>query len=115
MRGLRALLLVTAAVFLLASGKPETEWKQLFNGKDLSGWKHVGPGEMTVGDGLIETHGGMGLLYWTGGKIGHFKLRVIFKVRDFKDTSGVYIPISLQPRVPLLPIHFGVACDMDNH
>ena len=41
------------------------EWKQLFNGKDLVGWKHVGPGEMTVEDGLIQTHGGMGLLYWT--------------------------------------------------
>ena len=41
-------------------------WKQLFNGKDLTGWKHVGPGSMTVNEGLIETHGGMGLLYWTG-------------------------------------------------
>ena len=27
------------------------EWKQLFDGKDLMGWKHVGPGEMTVEDG----------------------------------------------------------------
>ena len=36
------------------------EWKQLFDGKDLVGWKHVGPGEMTVEDGLIRTHGGMG-------------------------------------------------------
>ena len=24
------------------------EWTQLFNGKDLSGWKHVGPGGETV-------------------------------------------------------------------
>jgi len=31
------------------------EWQQLFNGKDLSGWKHVGPGEMTVENGLIRT------------------------------------------------------------
>ena len=38
------------------------EWKQLFNGKDLVGWKHVGPGEMTVQDGIIKTSGGMGLL-----------------------------------------------------
>ena len=39
------------------------EWQQLFNGKDLTGWKHVGPGGDTVEDGLIRTHGGMGLLY----------------------------------------------------
>ena len=45
------------------------EWQQLFNGKDLTGWKHVGPGEMTMEDGLIQTHGGMGLLYYTGGEI----------------------------------------------
>ena len=27
------------------------KWRQLFNGKDLSGWKHVGNGYMTVEDG----------------------------------------------------------------
>ena len=47
-------------------GDPD-KWQQLFNGKDLTGWKHVGPGGDTVEDGLIRTHGGMGLLYWTGG------------------------------------------------
>ena len=43
------------------------EWKQLFDGKDLNGWQHVGPGGDTVENGLIRTHGGMGLLYWKGG------------------------------------------------
>jgi hypothetical protein len=38
------------------------EWQQLFNGKDLTGWKHVGPGGDSVEDGLFRTHGGMGLL-----------------------------------------------------
>ena len=51
-------------------GDPD-KWQQLFNGKDLTGWNHVGPGSDTVEDGLIHTHGGMGLLYWTGGKIGN--------------------------------------------
>ena len=27
-------------------------WKQLFDGKDLSGWKHVGPGSFIVEHGL---------------------------------------------------------------
>ena len=31
-------------------GDPE-KWQQLFNGKDLTGWKHVGPGNDTVEDG----------------------------------------------------------------
>src|SRR5215212_841188 len=42
----------------------EKGWKQLFNGKDLSGWKHVGKGDMLVEDGLIHGKGGMGLLYY---------------------------------------------------
>jgi len=115
MRSLRAFLVMAAAAFLLASARPEPEWKQLFNGKDLTGWKHVGPGEMTVTDGLIETHGGMGLLYWTGGKIGHCKLRVVFKMRDFNDNSGVYIRIPIEPREAWMPVHYGYEVQIDNH
>jgi 3-keto-disaccharide hydrolase len=114
-RILRAVLVTTTAAMLLAGAKPEPEWKQLFNGKDLTGWKHVGPGEMTVTDGLIETNGGMGLLYWTGGKIGHCKLRVVFKMRDFNDNSGVFIRIPLEPREPWMPVHYGYEVQIDNH
>ena len=115
MRSLRGLLGMAAALFLLAAGRAEPEWKQLFNGKDLTGWKHVGPGEMTVSDGMIESHGGMGLLYWTGGKIGHCKLRVVFKMRDFNDNSGVYIRIPIEPREAWMPVHYGYEVQIDNH
>src|SRR5580700_7889508 len=115
MRRLRALLVIAAAVLLSAVGRPESEWKQLFNGSDLTGWKHVGPGDMTVTDGLIETHGGMGLLYWTGGKIGHCKLRVVFKMRDENDNSGVYIRIPIEPREAWMPVHYGYEVQIDNH
>lgn len=115
MRTLRGLLVMAAALFILAAGRAEPEWKQLFNGKDLTGWKHVGPGEMTVSDGMIETHGGMGLLYWTGGRIGHCKLRVVFKMRDFNDNSGVYIRIPIEPREAWMPVHYGYEVQIDNH
>ena len=115
MRSFRIALVLAAAAMLSAAAKPEPEWKQLFNGKDLTGWKHVGPGEMTVTGGLIETHGGMGLLYWTGGKIGHCKLRVVFKMRDFNDNSGVFIRIPLEPREPWMPVHYGYEVQIDNH
>ena len=48
MRKVGAVLVVLAALFLTTARSPETEWKPLFNGKDLTGWKHVGPGDMTV-------------------------------------------------------------------
>ncbi len=90
------------------------EWKQLFDGKDLVGWKHVGPGEMTVEDGLIRTHGGMGLLYWTGGKLGDCVIRVVYKMRDQNDNSGVYIRIPIEPREAWMPVHYGYEVQIDN-
>jgi len=95
-----AILLVTAVSTLLAAAAapPQSSpWKPLFNGKDLSGWKHVGPGEMTVEDGLIRTHGGMGLLYWTERKLGNCRIRVVYKMRDPNDNSGVFIRIPIEP------------------
>jgi hypothetical protein len=90
------------------------EWKQLFDGKDLTGWKHVGPGSMTVEGGLIQTHGGMGLLYWTGGKLGDCAIRVVFKMRDHNDNSGVFIRIPIEPREEWMPVHYGYEVQIDN-
>jgi hypothetical protein len=93
--------------FSLSAQSQEGQWKQLFDGKDLTGWKHVGPGYMTVEDGLIQTHGGMGLLYWTGGKLGDCVLRVVYKMRDHDDNSGVFIRIPIEPREQWMPVHYG--------
>jgi hypothetical protein len=106
-----ALLLLPA---WLRSNVPPGEWRQLFNGKDLTGWKHVGPGEMKVENGLIGTSGGMGLLYWAGGKLGNCTIRVVFKMRDHNDNSGVYIRIPIEPREPWMPVHYGYEVQIDN-
>jgi hypothetical protein len=93
---------------------PAQTWLQLFDGKDLNGWKHVGPGNMTVENGLIHTHGGMGLLYWTGGTIGNCVLRVVYKMRDQNDNSGVYIRIPIEPKEPWMPVYYGYEVQIDN-
>ena len=89
-------------------------WTQLFNGKDLTGWKHVGPGGDTVEDGLIKTHGGMGLLYYTEKKFCDCELRVVFKMRDKNDNSGVFIRIPIEPREEWMPVHYGYEVQIDN-
>jgi len=91
-------LVVTTAAFTAVAHPQKSDWKPLFNGKDLSGWKHVGPGGDTVEDGLIKTHGGMGLLYWTGGKVSNCHIGVVFKIRDTNDNPGVSIRIPLHQR-----------------
>lgn len=91
------------------------DWQQLFNGKDLTGWKHVGPGGDTVENGLIRTHGGMGLLYWTGGKLSDCVIRVVYKMRDNNDNSGVFVRIPIEPREEWMPVHYGYEVQIDNH
>ena len=112
----RALFLAAFCTTLLLPQLPAQsgEWKQLFDGKDLTGWKHVGPGFMTVEDGLIQTHGGMGLLYWTGGKLGDCVIRVVYKMRDHNDNSGVFIRIPIEPREEWMPVHYGYEVQIDN-
>jgi 3-keto-disaccharide hydrolase len=104
---IRSVLIVLLLCLGAVAHAQTNEWKQLFNGKDLTGWKHVGPGFMTVEDGLIQTHGGMGLLYWTGGKLGDCTIRVVFKMRDKDDNSGVFIRIPIEPREEWMPVHYG--------
>ncbi len=114
----KPLLVSVLLLAALASATPaagQDGWKQLFNGKDLNGWQHVGPGGMTVENGLIRTHGGMGLLYWTGGKIGNCELRVVFRMRDENDNSGVFVRIPIQPREEWMPVHYGYEVQIDNH
>src|SRR4030088_1040499 len=108
------LILSCTTIFIIASRGQASDWKPLFNGKDLTGWKHVGPGNMTVENGLIQTHGGMGLLYWTGGKVSNCRIRVVYKMRDHNDNSGVFIRIPIEPREPWMPVHYGYEVQIDN-
>ena len=107
------------SVLLLLSGSlaaqtDSGEWKQLFDGKDLIGWRHVGPGEMVVREGLMHTSGGMGLLYWTGGTLGDCVVRVVFKMEHQNDNSGVFIRIPVEPREAWMPVHYGYEAQIDN-
>jgi hypothetical protein len=107
-------LLMVLALGARAEQARAAEWKQLFNGKDLTGWRHVGPGRMYVENGLIKTEGGMGLLYWTGGKVGNCVIRVVYRMRDHNDNSGVFIRIPVEPREEWMPVHYGYEVQIDN-
>jgi hypothetical protein len=111
----KALALILFAAALTPAADHTPPWKQLFNGKNLDGWKHVGPGNMTVEDGLIHTHGGMGLLYWTDAKLGDCVLRVVYKMRDSNDNSGVFVRIPIAPTEPWMPVNYGYEVQIDNH
>lgn len=84
-----------------------TASQSLFNGKDLDGWKQAGPGRFVIVDGLLKTEGGMGLLWYTRAKVGHSKLRVVFKLTSKEADSGVFIRIPKKPTEPWMPVNRG--------
>ena len=106
---MRLLLLSALGASLLAA-----ESKQLFNGKNLAGWKMVGPGRFVVEDGMLKTEGGMGLLYYTGAKLGNQTLRVVFKTATPKANSGVFIRLPEQPKDPWYGVHNGYEVQIEN-
>jgi hypothetical protein len=81
--------------------------RQLFNGHDLSGWAQVGEGHFTVEDGLLVSHGGMGLLWYTGEAFGDCRLRVVYRTSRHEDNSGVFIRIEGAPPDAWHAVHHG--------
>src|SRR5262249_39221521 len=112
-----ATLLLALCVSLpaLASvpGDSTKGWRPLFNGKDLTGWKHVGDGFMTVENGIIQTHGGMGLLYWTGEKFSDCTVRVVFRMEKENSNSGFFIRIPIEPKEAWMPVFYGYEVQID--
>ncbi len=98
---------------LFVASMPGAEWKQLFDGKDLNGWHHVGPGDITVDNGMLKTSGGMGLLWYDGQKFGNTTLRVVFKTTGPTDNSGVYIRLPEKPKDPWYGVHNGYEVQID--
>ncbi len=95
-------LLISAILIFPASANADT--RQLFNGKDLSGWRHVGDGSFVVEDGVLRAKGGVGLLWFDGGKVGNAILRVVYKVESAADNSGVFIRIPEPPKDQWMPV-----------
>ena len=93
-------VVVTAIPVAAQTGK----WRQLYNGKDMTGWQHVGPGEFVIDKGLLKGVGGMGLLWYTGRKFGNCEFRLVFHGENYDSNSGFYIRIPEKPTEPGMPV-----------
>ena len=95
--------LVLAGAAVLHADEP----RQLFNGKDLDGWAHVGKGRVYVEDGLLKTEGGMGLLWYAKERFGNCTIRVVYRTTTLDDNSGIFIRIPEPPKDPWQAVHTG--------
>lgn len=104
---MRKIVPISIAAVGLACGATEPPAEQLFNGSDLTGWRHVGPGEFIVEDGALKTSGGMGLLVCEGRKIGDAVLRVVYRPETPDSNAGVFIRVPEEPHDPWFAVHKG--------
>ncbi|MDH5398409.1 MAG: DUF1080 domain-containing protein [Cyclobacteriaceae bacterium] len=93
--------------------KEDAEWEQLFDGKSLEDWTHVGDGEFVIEDGMLKTTGGMGLLWYNGRKIEKSVIKVVYMSPEGRN-SGVYIRIPEEPTEPWMPVNKGYEVQIDD-
>src|SRR5262249_30663833 len=77
-------------------------WVQLFNGKDLTGWKvfREGPGPWKVKDGILMSSGSKNShLFTERGDYQNFQFRIEAKISD-KGNSGQYFRAQFGPGYP---------------
>jgi len=74
-----------------ADCKPDKGYRKIFNGHTLDGWKQAGPGRFVIKDGgVMESEGGMGLLWYQAKELGSYSLKLDWKMAG-DDNSGVFV------------------------
>jgi hypothetical protein len=71
-------LSLVLALAALPCAAQEGVWKDVFNGKDLTGLAKHGTANVTVAEGLLDVSGGNGYLY-TNAEYTHYRARVEWK------------------------------------
>jgi hypothetical protein len=110
----KQLLLLIMIVVLGAWSCQDGKWRQLYNGKDLTGWQQVGPGKFVVENGLLKTVGGMGMILYPAEKFSNVIIRVVYKVKDNDCNSGVFIRIPEKPADEWAAVNTGYEVQIDN-
>lgn len=113
---MREVLVLWCAGALSAYGAGQ--WRPLFNGRDLDGWRVAGSGQgagFRVIEGSICTQPGPRLLWYAGEKIGDATLRVIYRISNARGNSGVFIRIPSAPADEAHAAHQGIEVQIDDH
>ncbi|HMJ88977.1 MAG TPA: DUF1080 domain-containing protein [Candidatus Acidoferrum sp.] len=95
-----ATLSFTATILRAAETAAEPAWRSLpliTDGKVDPNWMHVGWGGFVVDDGALRTDpatNGLGLLVFKTERFGNCQVRVVFKTKEAKCNSGVYVRLA---------------------
>ncbi|WP_030588811.1 ThuA domain-containing protein [Streptomyces anulatus] len=73
-----------------ADCKPDKDYRPIFNGETLEGWKQAGPGKFSISDGALHSEGGMGLLTYQAKELKSYSLKLDWKMSG-DDNSGIFV------------------------
>lgn len=91
--------------------------KELFNGKDLTGWELLAPqghAPFAVEKGLMHSTGYKGDAVYTVEKIGSATIHVVYQMSNEKGNSGVFIRIPVLPKTEADGINKGIEVQIDD-
>lgn len=103
MKTIPAILVATAVAVgtaCAADAKTESGWRSLplvTRGQVDTNWAFLGWGRFVADDGMLRTDPdakGLGLLVYRKEKLGNCQVRVVFKPKEAKSNSGVYVRIA---------------------
>src|SRR5678816_1468019 len=83
-----------------AAPSADPSWRSLplvTNGQVDTNWVHVGWGGFVVDEGVLRTEcaaQGLGLLVYARERFGNCQLRVVYKAKEPKCNSGVYVRLA---------------------
>ncbi|WP_205629648.1 family 16 glycoside hydrolase [Jiangella muralis] len=87
---------------------PPAGFVPLYDGETLDGWTMAGPGGFEIDEcGLLEPHGGMGLLWYDQKTFSDYVMRVDFRVKAPTDNSGVFLRFPDPQGDPGRPVNEG--------
>jgi 3-keto-disaccharide hydrolase len=104
----------SSASLASSSTTVEPGFTPLFDGATLDGWQQAGPGGFTVVDGMLQSSGGMGLLWYTKKQFGDFVLKVDWKVLHIDDNSGVFLRFPDPGNDPWVAVNNGYEVQIDD-
>ncbi|TDE09156.1 family 16 glycoside hydrolase [Jiangella asiatica] len=87
---------------------PPAGFVPLFDGETLNGWTQAGPGGFEIDEcGLLQPHGGMGLLWYDEQTFSDYVMRVDFRVQAPTDNAGVFVRFPGPQGDPWNPVNEG--------
>jgi hypothetical protein len=94
----------------------DINFTSIFDGKTMNGWKMAGEGKFVVveSDASLQSEGGMGLLWYTENKYKNFILKLVWKVSDEGDNSGVFVRFPDPDDNPNIAVRDGYEIQIDD-